>query len=315
MIARGRITNRSATACSHESVPLLEFLSDCYAQNRHLAAGSIEQKRIAIRVFDRFLGRPSTLADLNRASVTSFVHWYMAQGAGPNTVASKRASLLALWRFAFDEQMLDELPHRIMAVRIPEKEPQGWTEEELRRILAAINAMKPGKCDRYRTLPGGVDRSKFFRAFALAYLSTGLRFSAGLSIKRRDVRPDRTFTVRYYEQKTWVEQPKQYSLEAWAAIQALGEHEYCFPYGRTKAQARRLRFWWKRILRSAGLDDSRGTGAQQLRRTAASHKELQQPGTATNFLGHKTPGLAKKSYIAPRIVAPSLVAGPTFHFA
>lgn len=315
MIARRPITNRSSTESTGSSLPLLEFLTDCYAVNKHLAAGSIEQKRIAINVFDRFLGRPATLGDLNRATVTGFLHWCMAQGSQPNTVSSKRACLLALWRFAYDEGLLAELPHRVLRIKIPEKEPQAWTEEEIRAILAAINAMKPGRCDRYRTLPGGIDRSKFFRAFALAYLSTGLRFSAGLSIRRRDVRPDRTFTVRYYEQKTWVEQPKQYSLEAWAAIQALGEHEYCFPYGRTKAQARRLRCWWKRILRAAGLDDSRGTGAQQLRRTAASHKELQQPGTATNFLGHKTPGLAKKSYIAPRIVLPKLVAGPVFHFA
>lgn len=315
MIARRPITNRSSTPLCGKSLPLSAFLASVYAVNKHLAAGSIEQKQIAINLFDRFLGRPSTLDDLNRSTVTRFVHWYMADGAQPNTVSSKRASLLALWRFAFDEGLLAELPHRVLRIKIPEKEPQGWTEDELRAILAAINSMKPGRCDRYRTLPGGIDRSKFFRAFALAYLSTGLRFSAGLSIRRRDVRPDRTFTVRYYEQKTWVEQPKQYSLEAWAAIQSLGDHEYCFPYGRTKAQARRLRFWWKRILRAAGLDDSRGTGAQQLRRTAASHKELQQPGTASNFLGHKTPGLAKKSYIAPRIVVPKLVAGPSFSFA
>lgn len=294
--------------------PLLsDYLSETYVPANHQQPGSIDQKSYAISVFSHYLARPARLVDLNRETLNGFVTWYL-QRQEPATVAAKRSKLLTLWRAAFEEGLVPELPHRIKTVRIPEKVPEGWILPELQQIFTTIDRLEPSKFDA-RPQIGGCCRRLFFRAFAWSFLSHGLRLSAGCSVRRRDVRADLTFTVRYYEQKTWVEQTKQFLPQAWEAIRALGEHEFCLPYGQTKAQRRRIGEWWKHILREAGLDASRGTGPQQLRRTAASFKELQEPGSMQEFLGHKTPGLGKRRYEVRRIVRPNRIAPPQFDFS
>lgn len=314
MIARRRRPKRRPI------LPLDEVLRR-YAVYHGSAPSTVEQKQISLGRFAEFLtlaeGRPTepTTEHLRRRIVLEFLRWYGRKWE-PATTASKRKDLVALWGFAYDERFVRRPPFRIKSPRVPEKVPEGWTLPELRSILAACDALPVPKCDRYRgCFRPGVPRGAYLRAFALCYLATGLRLSAMLGVRRADVRSDLTFTVRWRTQKTRTEEVKQLTPEAWAAIQSLGEHEYCLPYGQTKAQQRRVRSWWKRVLRSAGLDASRGTGAQQLRRTAASFKELQDPGSGRKFLGHKTPGLAEKRYFVPRILTPGVVAPPVINFS
>lgn len=298
-----------------------------YAAYHGNAASTIEQKTVAINMLRRFLNRPKvrarlqaegpiepTTRHLRRKLILAFLRWYGKQ-VQPATVANKRKDLVALWGYAYDEGMLRRPAYRIKRPRVPEKVPEGWNEEELRRILAACDTLPISKFDRTRgRLGNGVPLGKYFRAFALCYLATGLRLSAMLMVRRVDVRTDLTFTARWQTQKTWCEEQKQLTPEAWAAIKSLGDHEFCLPYGQTKNQRRKV-IWptWKRILRAAGLDDSRGTGPQQLRRTAASFKEKQQPGSGEKFLNHKTPGLARRRYFVPRIVQQNVVAPPTLN--
>lgn len=301
-----------------------------YAAYHGNAASTIEQKTVAINVFRRFLNLPTSRArlkvgassgpiepttqHLRRKLFLAFLQWYGKQ-VQPSTVCNKRKDLLALWAFAYDEGWLRRPAYRIKRRSEPEKTPEGWTEEELRRILQACDSLPTGKFDRlHGRLSNGVPRGKFFRALVLCYLATGLRLTAMMMVRRVDVRTDLTFTARWMHQKTRREEQKQLTPEAWAAICELGNHEFCLPYGQTKNQRRKV-IWptWKRILRAAGLDDSRGTGPQQLRRTAASFKERQQPGSGEKFLNHRTPGLARRRYFVPRIIQPGVVAPPTLN--
>jgi len=286
-----------------------------YARCNFLAQSSIWQHRVALRKFEAFLQRDGSPADLNRDSIIDFCRWYGEQVAPP-TVYAKQRCLLAWWQFADEEGLTSESPRKVKRVRLPEKVPQAWNERELQAILNACDRLGPSPYDRTGgCFLTGVPRGKFFRAFTLSFLDTGLRLTAGLHVRRSDVRADLTFTARWQYQKTWVEADKRFSPRTWSEICALGDHEFCLPYGQTVGQRVQLWKWWKRILRMAGLDDSKGTGPQQLRRTAASFKELQERGSAKRFLVHKTAGLAEKSYISPRIVAPQIVAGPTLNLS
>lgn len=294
----------------HSQPSELGLLVADYARLNHLQPSSFEQHLVTLKVFERFLAKPGSVADLSRDSITAFCNWY-AEQTEPATVANKQTMLLAWWRWAIDEELTLDTFKRVKRVKVPTKVPQGWLEQELQAILNVCDKLGPTPWDRMEgCFSTGVRRDKFFRAFIWSYLSHGLRCEAGLMIRRRDVRPDLTFTARWQHQKTWCEQEKQFLPQAWAAICELGEFEYCLPYGQTKSQRITIRRWWNRLLQHAGLDTSPRSGPQQLRRTAASYKELQQPGSAQFFLGHKTPGLAAKHYIVPRIVKPKLVAGP-----
>jgi integrase len=53
--------------------------------------------------------------------------------------------------------------------------------------------------------------------------------------------------------------------------------------------------YFKAILRTAGLPGS----SKWLRRSGATPCEIEHPGSAMAYLGHKTPGLAYQSYVDP----------------
>lgn len=286
---------------------LISFLLTYYVAGHDLRPGSIEQKRITIGRLANFLKREPLVSDLNRDTVSRFLAAY-ACGAQPSTVASKRRDLLALWRYAWEEKILAEPPYRVRPVKVPEREPQGWDLEELRLLLDAAGRL-PGKFDN------GCSRASVFRALVLTLLSTGLRLRATLSIRFSDVRRDRSFTARWEFAKNRREQTKRLSLDAWQAItecraQLVGKCERLIPAPAIKA----LRRWWRFMVITAGLPAGRYAGPQMLRRTAASFKERERPGSAQGFLGHKTPGLAERRYLVPRIVSPEASEPPTLNF-
>lgn len=292
------------------AMTLRDLLENELVRHTHLQPGSRKQKITSINTFEEFLGRTATIDDLDRDVVEDFLIWY-EQFAEPSTVDSKRKDLKRFWNFAFDEGIVTRPPRKIRAIRIPTKEPEGWDETELRQMLKHVYALK-GRATGFPDgrMPNGVPRPAFFNALIRTLLDTGLRLNAQLAVKKAEVRHDLTFTVRWYSQKTWHEQTKRLSAETWAAVQELhryGEFEYLLPWPH---ELKRLWQWWRRLLDAAGLDSSRGHGPQQLRRTAASFKERQQPGSARAFLGHKTHGLAEKHYLVPRIVRPDLVEPP-----
>jgi integrase len=290
------------------SPPLEVWISEGYLPFVNLSASTIEQREATISRFSQFLGRPATIDDLAREVVSRFIDWY-GRLAEPSTVAGKRSQLLTLWRFCLQEGLTHESLDRVKVVPVPEKVPEGDDEAELRLLLASLRQLpgRVGHCTK------GVPRAVIFPALAHVLLSTGLRIGAVLQVKRRELRSDRTFTVRWRSQKTWCEQTKRLTVAAMAAVeevQAFGPFEYLLPFSRSPASVKRLRNFWRQARIAAGLPAERTNLLHQMRRTAASFKEKQQPGSAVDFLGHKTEGLARRSYLVPRIVRPDVIDGP-----
>ena len=288
------------------------LLAQSYVPHSNLRASSVLQKRASLQAFERYLSRLATIADLDRETVVAFLNWY-GREAEPSTVAAKRKDLLALWSHAFEEGLTSAAPFKIKPVRVPHKEPEGLTEAELRDLLAACERL-PGVF-RYcgdRKRRANVPQRIYFPAYIRCFLSTGLRRSAMLAVKRADVRRDRTFVARWEASKTWIEQTKQLDDVTWRALEDLhrfGPFDRLLPSPTRKYVDRA----WGDLLELAGFERSRYMQAQMLRRVAASYKELQEPGSATDFLGHKTPGLAKRSYLIKRIVRPQICRGPSLN--
>lgn len=293
--------------------PLPEcFLSSLvrrYELHRDVQASTVAQKRASLNCFERYLRRSAQLADLNRETIVGFLGWYRER-AEPGTVATKRRDLLTLWEFACDERLVTEAPRRIRGVRQPQKVPDGWLADEVRRMLAATERL-PGVYrymgDRGRRVD--VPKGLVLRMLIRGFWATGLRRNALLKVLKSELRADGTFTARWQNAKTWAEQEKKLDAEALAAIEAVhayGEFKSLFPAPSKKY----LNADWRKLLELAGLRSKGNVLAQQLRRTASSYVEQQRPGTARHFLGHKTPGLAERRYLVPRIVRPELIEGP-----
>lgn len=280
-----------------------------YESHRDVQRSTVQQTRTTVNLFEQFLKRSAQLADLERETIVAFLNWYKQQ-ALPGTVATKRSRLLALWDFAAEEQLLPARTAKIKPIRQPERVPDGWLLEELRAMLGATGRLDGtyrhlGDRSRRVDVPKGL----VFQAIVRGFLCTGLRRNALLKVLKRDLRTDGTFTARWQEAKTWCEQEKKLDERALAAVQAVhayGKFVYLFPSPAKKY----LNADWRRLLELAGLRSDGNVLAQQLRRTASSYKERAEPGTARYFLGHKTPGLAERRYLVPRIVRPELIEGP-----
>jgi hypothetical protein len=280
-----------------------------YELHRDVQRSTVAQKRATINCFERFLKRSAQLADLERETIVGFLAWYRER-AEPGTVATKRRDLLTLWEFAYEERLVSQSPQRIRAVRQPQKVPDGWDLTELRQLLAATERL-PGT---YRYLGDrrqrvDVPKGLVLRALVRGFLCTGLRRNALLKVLKSELRPDGVFAARWQNAKTWAEQTKKLDAEAVAAVQAVhayGEFRTLFPAPSKKY----LNADWRKLLELAGLRSKGNVLAQHLRRTASSYVEQQRPGTARHFLGHKTPGLAERRYLVPRIVRPELIEGP-----
>lgn len=278
-------------SCESGRTPLLKLLHGSYLYHHGLSRGTLQQFEISIRSLERWAGRTLFADELTRLLIVGWINWLVANRA-PSTAASKRKDILALWRWACQEGFCQEEPRRIRSVAIPRRDPVAWTRPELRRLLAACLLLK-GK------LRNGVSRAGCMLALAWVLYSTGLRLSACLALKREDLHQDGSIVAHWYSQKTLYSQTVNLRPEAIEACLRLGRHDRLVPWCQGK---RSLWRWWKRVLEAANLPVTRRTGPQQMRRTAATWLEVEHPGAATAFLGHRTGDLARRNYLDPRII-------------
>lgn len=114
--------------------PLLD-LADDYALARGLSRGGAYLVRWTVGRYAKHLGRPATTDDLTDHAVSG---WLAAESGrmAPGTLAGHRTRLLCLWRLAARRGLVTG-PGEVRRCRVPEPQPEAWTEGEVGRLLAA----------------------------------------------------------------------------------------------------------------------------------------------------------------------------------
>jgi integrase len=272
-----------------ESERSLDYVLHAYCQEHPLRVASVEQLEFAVGALSKHLGRRATLDDLNHETINA---WLVkgAESVSPRTLKGRRASILTLWRWAYDEAgLIWNPPRRVRRIKVPYKFPESFTASELSRLLAAAEMMA-----------GRLKCGTSIRAFWVAWINmaydTALRPCDLLVVRRDAVGDDCAVTI--VQEKTGAPIVAHVRPETLAAIKRLRvpPAESIFRALQTKHG---IYFHWGRLLRAAGL---KGT-PKKLRKTSATLLECVSPGSAGAHLGHRTPGLAAKHYIDPRIVA------------
>jgi len=259
-----------------------------------LSPGTIEQFRVAIRLFDRWAGKPQTLHGLSEEHVRNFLHDYYATGKSPATVNKKRSLLLSLWNHAYEEELLDRPPRtrRIPQARECPPLPEAWTAQEVGRLLAAVGEV-------YR----GTFTATYLRALVLILYDTGARVSEVLRLQADDV-DLQTGTLIFRATKIGTERLARIHPDTCFACRALlslerappGQPPFSSPWDRTW-----LRELFKRAARHAGLRVGRGNGGvfHKLRRTSGSLVEA-NGGDGSRHLGNSR-RVFEKHYRDPRL--------------
>jgi len=282
------------------TTPLVDLLT-AYRRDKSITTGWHQQMEIAVRAFARHLGRPATVAELQRANV----HDYMdaaGRGAAAATVNSKRSALLALWNYAVDEGADIAPPRRVKRAVEGRDPPNAWTLEQVGRLFAAAR-MEPG-------FWGDMPAFACWELGLSLVWDTGCRFAELWLARCVDLDPaNGTWRVPAAHRKGR-RQGRLYRISAETAALAAqtmtgretADRLWPFPF-------RREQVWvhFDRILTRAGLPTGRKTKWHCLRRTAESHAAAAMGSQwAAEAVGHSE-AVARKHYLAPDIVtAPTL---------
>lgn len=233
------------------------------------------------RVASSMLAAGITPSTLNDSSVN---RWLASLRQSPTTRSNYRRMAVTLWRFACDAGSAADYPKKLARVKSRPRPPVAWTMTEMAALVAGARRMT-GRFKRSRC-----PMALFYEAFIRVGFETGLRFSDILSLRCDQLREGRLYVV---PNKTGAQVPKRLSAPCVDVLTKLSVLSGGATFFAFAICPRRAREHFKALARSVGLQ---GT-PRWLRRTGATHCEIAQPGSATRFLGHLSPGLAYKFYV------------------
>ena len=281
------------------NITVKEFFDAVYQPIRLIdaSAGTIVQHDVAIKMFSKFLGRESTLADITEESLCAFMAGIVGRGLSPVTANSRTRQLITHWRFAKRKSypVADGL-EGFQFLKEPSRQPVAWLPEEMDRILES--------CKLCRGRIGGVPAENYWPALLLVLYDTGLRFAPTMEIRFAEIDlASRMLRVPAERMKNNCEQFFRLSDHALQAISdaSTPSRERLFPW--PFKHHRSLYGRWRVILKRAGLPAARRDMFHKIRRTTASQiAMLAGEFAAVQQLGHRHASTIKK-YIDPRFTA------------
>lgn len=262
----------------------LSTIIDEYQVLRPIAPRTLYGLRHVADLFGHHLGHTPTTDDLTDLLVSG---WVQSQEGhiGRRTLASRKAILVSIWRFA-SHRGYCPLPGQLRRATPGDPMPRAWTQEELHRLLCAA-----------LLLP----RADWWRAFLLTGYESGLRRTDLIALDRSAIGADGTIIVRMV--KTGHLHACQVRPETAALVLALdGPRPLEWPKCRSE--------FWRYFRRLRKLANVEGGAAQQLRRTGATWVAKENGlQSAIEFLGHRSSRMIVY-YIDPRICRPAVWLPP-----
>lgn len=220
------------------------------------------------------------------------------ESVSQTTVANERRMLLTLWRWAWEEGLVDSAPRGVQRVKAPLKPVKAWSIEECRALVKGAEKFF-GK-----RLRNGADLGVFLQCWVVLAYETGARYGDIFSWKGSNIS---ACAIGWVTSKTGVVCTRVLSDSALALVNQMLDKS---PDGRILGWVccRRQSFKFMRKLIESCLPEGSG---KWLRRSSATHVEMQDPGKAQWFLAHKSPGMAARHYLDQRQLAGSAPRPPS----
>lgn len=207
------------------------------------------------------------------------------------TRANQRRELLTLWRYAFEASITDSRPVRVMRIKPPRQAPRAWSHADLQRLLTAAEADERG----VNILRPGVRWCHIMPVWIAIGYDSGLRFTDILMLRKESFANNCVCVVAAKTGKTTVRRLSPYTLEMVRSLLSRSTDGSLFRWCVTR---RRMLLHWRKFLNELGMPGS----SRWLRRSAATAIEKRTPGSATLFLSHSNPALARLHYIDPTLL-------------
>lgn len=267
---------------------LLSTYLEKYSLEHGLAPNSLDQMQVTIRNFRRFLETDPTLADLNDDTVNRWLKSRTAECA-PQTVRNNRRNLICLWRGAFEAGLIENLPRRVRKVRCPSTPPRAWSTEQVQELLKVCRHVSKRRV-------GEIPHELYWRLFINITWDTALRCGDVLALRLSDIGADGQVVIS--QRKTGWDHICQLQPGTVEMLKKTlpTSRKLAIPWDRSQEYFRRQ---FTKLVRLAGIPP--GT-SKWLRRSSATALEALHPGSAMAHLGHRTPGIAYRNYVDPRLL-------------
>lgn len=205
------------------------------------------------------------------------------QSVSTITAKTERTILLCLWRWAWDNKLVEQPPRGILRIKPIRKPTKAWTEEQCRLLLTRTAEMTG-------VLRSGARLGSFLRCWVLLGYEAGARRGDLFSLRAEDFDGD---ALRWTQHKTGDPINKVLTKACIAAVrEMLAVSPDGTVLGWVCGQRQQMRIM-RKFLDDCGV----GGSSKWLRRSGATHIEIREPGKARHHLGHRTLDLAAKAYI------------------
>ncbi len=264
-----------------------------YERERDISESAIKGYETALANLERFARRSIVLRELRDDLLNAWLEFELQTGKSRWTIRGQRGAIISIWRAAWRDGILHKPPQRVRPVKRPALTSEAYTAPQLESLLAAAPLLR-GKFTKGPAT--GIPRSVFATAWLLVAYYTGLRPIDMASIPLRDLLSGNPFPVRQHKTNHVI----VCSLPAEAIAAARRLTEWLDPKDAVAFPVHRSTLFdvWRELAHAAGVKGS----PKWIRRTGATASEIQTPGSAQAYLGHKTPGLAYKHYVDLRQV-------------
>ncbi len=265
-----------------------------YGLERGICKKYIGSLETIARQLGEFCGGEIRTRELSSEFINPWIASIEANGL--RTAGNKRLMIGILWRAAHEAGMAPPVG-RLRSVKVPRKDPEALTIEEVQQLLAATDRML-GCFQRTKT-----PRAVYWKSLYLAYWDTALRISDLRSIERPWIWPGGVVSI--VQSKVQRSHRVQLRPETIALINQLMAGRNT---GLIWGVLNHSNFFTaqRKLFAAAGV---RGSG-KWMRRSSASYVEQRTPGMGWRHLGHAKPGIAESFYLDPAIIRPNPTLPP-----
>lgn len=203
------------------------------------------------------------------------------------TVKTERTILLTLWNYAYENDLISFPPKNIVSIKTKKAPTKAWTIDECKNLISQTYKFSG-------TTKTGAPLGVFLRAWLLLGYESGARFGDVFSFTTEHIESN---ILRWTMSKTGDPMTKILSDSCIDSINQL------LSYQKLDKKDNRILGWvcgkrraqliMQQFLKFCQI----GGCSKYLRRSGATHIEINQPGMAKLHLGHRSTGLAEKSYI------------------
>lgn len=269
-----------------QELETLRTLVDRYVDEHPygLAPRTVEQLQVSVAAWEHFAGRRITLDDLDDRTLNRYLDWLRLHRS-PDTFRTRRGNILRLWRWAFEEEILDVAPRRIRRLRPTQRLPEAWTRDEVLRLFAAAHRLHR----RWRGVSW--NQAIWTESLLRAGYDTALRLGDLLALepKQLDVR------MRITAHKTGrplVVCLRSETLDlARACVGDHGRSGQVWPLWKSRNA------FYEHIRKVVRLAEVREGTFRWLRRAAITACEGADPGSGTRLAGHAARSTTEQWYI------------------